>query len=109
MISKFARAFAVARLSRGYQSIGIVILRPSARVTTSSVAVNSTARGHADRRRRFPRCSFHAANILETEMRAAVGVAYATFKRGLAGVAKPADMAAFIASHMHKPEYAPAG
>jgi malate dehydrogenase (oxaloacetate-decarboxylating)(NADP+) len=48
------------------------------------------------------------SNILETEMHAAVCVAEAIFKRNLAGVKKPADMAAFIASHMYKPEYAPA-
>lgn len=48
------------------------------------------------------------SNILDTEMRAAVRVAEAIFARGLAGVSKPADMAAFIASHMYKPEYAPA-
>jgi malate dehydrogenase (oxaloacetate-decarboxylating)(NADP+) len=48
------------------------------------------------------------SNILDTEMHAAVTVAEAIFARGLAGVAKPANMAAFIASHMYKPEYAPA-
>ena len=48
------------------------------------------------------------SSILDTEMRAAVRVAEAIFARGLAGVSKPADMAAFIASHMYKPEYAPA-
>jgi malate dehydrogenase (oxaloacetate-decarboxylating)(NADP+) len=47
-------------------------------------------------------------NILDTEMHAAVTVAEAIFARGLAGVPKPANMAAFIASHMYKPEYAPA-
>jgi malate dehydrogenase (oxaloacetate-decarboxylating)(NADP+) len=48
------------------------------------------------------------SNILDTEMHAALRVAEAIFARGLAGVAKPANMAAFIASHMYKPEYAPA-
>jgi malate dehydrogenase (oxaloacetate-decarboxylating)(NADP+) len=48
------------------------------------------------------------SNILTTEMQAAVRVAEAIFQRGLAGVEKPADMAEFIASHMYKPEYAPA-
>jgi malate dehydrogenase (oxaloacetate-decarboxylating)(NADP+) len=48
------------------------------------------------------------SNILDTEMNAAVRVAEAIFARGLAGVPKPADMTAFIASHMYKPEYAPA-
>jgi malate dehydrogenase (oxaloacetate-decarboxylating)(NADP+) len=48
------------------------------------------------------------SNILETEQHAAVRVAEAIFARGLAGVDKPKDMAAFIASHMYKPEYAPA-
>jgi malate dehydrogenase (oxaloacetate-decarboxylating)(NADP+) len=48
------------------------------------------------------------SNILETEMHAAVCVAEAIFKRNPAGVEKPDDMAAFIASHMYKPEYAPA-
>ena len=35
-------------------------------------------------------------------------VAEAIFERNLAGVAKPADMAGFIASHMYKAEYEPA-
>jgi malate dehydrogenase (oxaloacetate-decarboxylating)(NADP+) len=48
------------------------------------------------------------SSILATEQQAAVRVAEAIFARGLAGVAKPKDMAAFIASHMYKPEYAPA-
>jgi malate dehydrogenase (oxaloacetate-decarboxylating)(NADP+) len=48
------------------------------------------------------------SNILTTEMQAAVRVAKAIFQRGLARVERPADMAAFIASHMYKPEYAPA-
>jgi malate dehydrogenase (oxaloacetate-decarboxylating)(NADP+) len=48
------------------------------------------------------------SNILDTEMHAAVTVAEAIFALGLASVAKPANMAAFIASHMYKPEYAPA-
>jgi hypothetical protein len=45
MISKFARSFADALCKRGYHSSGVTILRPSASVTTSSVAVNSTERG----------------------------------------------------------------
>src|SRR5437773_1517169 len=45
MISKFARCVAEACASRGYHSSGVAILRPSASVTTSSVAVNSTALG----------------------------------------------------------------
>jgi malate dehydrogenase (oxaloacetate-decarboxylating)(NADP+) len=48
------------------------------------------------------------SNILDTEKHAAVTVAEAIFARGLAGVSKPGNMAAFIASHMYKPEYAPA-
>src|ERR1043165_7505322 len=44
MISKRARSLAEARGSRGYQSSGVAILRPSCNVTTSSVAVNSTER-----------------------------------------------------------------
>jgi malate dehydrogenase (oxaloacetate-decarboxylating)(NADP+) len=48
------------------------------------------------------------SNILTTEMQAAVRVAEAIFQRGLARVERPADMAEFIASHMYKPEYAPA-
>src|SRR5262245_32036108 len=43
--SKFERCVADAPLSLGYQSSGVAILRPSASVTTNSVAVNSTARG----------------------------------------------------------------
>jgi hypothetical protein len=42
MISKLVRCCADARFSRGYQSSGVAILRPFARVTISSVAVNST-------------------------------------------------------------------
>src|SRR5581483_746665 len=45
MISYRARSAADARLSLGYQSSGVAILRPSASVTTSSLVVNSTARG----------------------------------------------------------------
>ena len=45
------------------------------------------------------------SGILETEMHAAVRVAEAIFDMKLAGVARPQDMAAFIASHMYKPEY----
>jgi malate dehydrogenase (oxaloacetate-decarboxylating)(NADP+) len=48
------------------------------------------------------------SNILDTEMHAAVTVAEAIFARGLADVSKPGNVAAFIASHMYKPEYAPA-
>jgi malate dehydrogenase (oxaloacetate-decarboxylating)(NADP+) len=48
------------------------------------------------------------SGILATEQQAAVRVAEAIFARGLAGVVKPKDMAAFIASHMYKPEYVPA-
>jgi hypothetical protein len=44
MISYCARCAAEARCKRGYQSSGVAILRPSTSVTTSSVAVNSTAR-----------------------------------------------------------------
>jgi malate dehydrogenase (oxaloacetate-decarboxylating)(NADP+) len=47
------------------------------------------------------------SNILATEMNAAVRVAEEIFELRLAGVAKPADMAGFIASHMYKPEYEP--
>jgi hypothetical protein len=42
--SKLPRCAAEARLSRGYQSSGVAIRRPSASVTISSVAVNSTER-----------------------------------------------------------------
>src|SRR5215475_12437351 len=45
MSSKFARSVAEARISRGYHSSGVTILRPSTRVTASSLGVNSTARG----------------------------------------------------------------
>src|SRR5229473_1935768 len=45
MISKFERCLAEACFSRGYQSSGVAILRPSWSVTTSSLAVNSTERG----------------------------------------------------------------
>ena len=44
MISNLARCSAEARSNVGYHSSGVAIFRPSAKVTTSSVAVNSTAR-----------------------------------------------------------------
>jgi malate dehydrogenase (oxaloacetate-decarboxylating)(NADP+) len=47
------------------------------------------------------------SEILQTEMQAAVRVAETVFERNLAGVARPKDMAAFIASHMYKAEYRP--
>ena len=46
------------------------------------------------------------SDILATELHAAVRVAEAIFERGLAGVPRPKDMAAFIASHTYKPDYA---
>jgi malate dehydrogenase (oxaloacetate-decarboxylating)(NADP+) len=46
------------------------------------------------------------SDILATEVRAAARVAEAIFARGLAGAAKPKDMAAFIASHTYQPDYA---
>ncbi|MGZ5814423.1 MAG: NAD-dependent malic enzyme [Xanthobacteraceae bacterium] len=45
------------------------------------------------------------SNILDTEIKAAVRVAETIFERKLAGVAKPADMAAFIRSHVYDGEY----
>ena len=45
------------------------------------------------------------SSILDTEIKAAVRVAETIFERKLAGVAKPADMAAFIASHVYNAEY----
>ena len=45
------------------------------------------------------------SSILDTEIKAAVRVAETIFERKLAGVAKPGDMAAFIASHVYNAEY----
>jgi malate dehydrogenase (oxaloacetate-decarboxylating)(NADP+) len=45
------------------------------------------------------------ANILETEIQTAARVAKLVFDSGLARVPRPADMVAFIRSHVYKPEY----
>jgi malate dehydrogenase (oxaloacetate-decarboxylating)(NADP+) len=45
------------------------------------------------------------ANILETEIQTAARVAKLVFDSGLARVERPADMVAFIRSHIYKPEY----
>jgi malate dehydrogenase (oxaloacetate-decarboxylating)(NADP+) len=45
------------------------------------------------------------ANILETEIQTAARVAKLVFDSNLARVARPADMVAFIRSHVYKPEY----
>jgi malate dehydrogenase (oxaloacetate-decarboxylating)(NADP+) len=46
------------------------------------------------------------SNILEAEIQTAVRVAKLVFDAGLARVARPADMVAFIRKHVYKPEYA---
>ncbi len=45
------------------------------------------------------------SNILEIEIRTAVRVAKLVFESGLARVARPADIEAFILQHVYKPEY----
>jgi len=45
------------------------------------------------------------SNILETEIQTAARVAKLIFDSGLARVARPADMVAFIRDHVYKPEY----
>jgi malate dehydrogenase (oxaloacetate-decarboxylating)(NADP+) len=45
------------------------------------------------------------SNILETEIQTAARVAKLIFDSGLARVARPADMVAFIREHVYKPEY----
>src|SRR5580658_5593365 len=45
------------------------------------------------------------ANILETEIQTAARVAKLVFDLGLARVARPTDIVAFIRSHVYKPEY----
>lgn len=45
------------------------------------------------------------ANILETEIHTAARVAKLVFDSGLARVARPADMVAFIRNHVYKPQY----
>ena len=45
------------------------------------------------------------ANILETEIQTAARVARLAFDSNLARVPRPADMVAFIRSHVYKPEY----
>ena len=44
-------------------------------------------------------------NILETEIQTAARVAGLVFDSGLARVQGPADMVAFVRSHIYKPEY----
>jgi malate dehydrogenase (oxaloacetate-decarboxylating)(NADP+) len=46
------------------------------------------------------------ANILEAEIQTAARVAKLVFDSGLARVARPVDMVAFIRMHVYKPEYA---
>jgi malate dehydrogenase (oxaloacetate-decarboxylating)(NADP+) len=45
------------------------------------------------------------SNILETEIQTAARVAKLVFDLGLARVARPADMVAFIRDHVYQPEY----
>ncbi|MHB1219315.1 MAG: NAD-dependent malic enzyme [Alphaproteobacteria bacterium] len=45
------------------------------------------------------------SGIFETEVKAAVKVAETIFARGLARVAKPKDMEAFIRGHLYEPKY----
>jgi malate dehydrogenase (oxaloacetate-decarboxylating)(NADP+) len=45
------------------------------------------------------------SSILETEIKTAARVAKLVFDKGLARVDRPADMDAFIRSHVYKPEY----
>ena len=45
------------------------------------------------------------SNILEVEIQTAEGVAKLIFDQGLARVAPPTDVAAFVRKHVHKPEY----
>jgi len=45
------------------------------------------------------------ANILETEINTAARIAKLVFDTGLARVDRPADMEAFIRSHVYKPDY----
>jgi malate dehydrogenase (oxaloacetate-decarboxylating)(NADP+) len=45
------------------------------------------------------------SNILEVEVQTAARVAKLVFDSGLARVARPADMVAFIRKHVYKPEY----
>jgi malate dehydrogenase (oxaloacetate-decarboxylating)(NADP+) len=45
------------------------------------------------------------SNILEAEIQTAARVAKLVFDSGLARVARPADMVAFIRSHVYKPDY----
>jgi malate dehydrogenase (oxaloacetate-decarboxylating)(NADP+) len=45
------------------------------------------------------------SNILETEIQTAARVAKLVFDSGLARVARPADMVAFIRAQVYKPEY----
>jgi malate dehydrogenase (oxaloacetate-decarboxylating)(NADP+) len=45
------------------------------------------------------------SNILETEIQTAARVAKLVFDLGLARVARPADMVAFVREHVYKPEY----
>jgi len=48
------------------------------------------------------------SNILEVELQTAAQVAKLVFDSGLARVARPTDMVAFIREHVYKPEYSAA-
>ena len=45
------------------------------------------------------------SNILETEIKTAAHVAGVIFEQGHAGIARPADIEAFIRSHVYQPIY----
>ncbi len=45
------------------------------------------------------------SNVLETEVQTVARVAKLVFDSGLARVAQPADMVAFIHQHVYKPKY----
>jgi malate dehydrogenase (oxaloacetate-decarboxylating)(NADP+) len=45
------------------------------------------------------------SNILETEIKTAAHVAGVIFDEGYAGIARPADLEAFIRSHVYRPNY----
>ena len=45
------------------------------------------------------------SDILQTEIATAARIAEIIFARGLAGVERPRDVRAFLASQLYKPEY----
>jgi malate dehydrogenase (oxaloacetate-decarboxylating)(NADP+) len=91
-----------------YPAMGMAIYATQCQRVTDEMFIEA-ARGLADQvpqeeldlGRVYP----HQAAILPTSLQVAQRVADLIFKRGLAGVERPADLHAFVASKVYKPEY----